>query len=356
MPEYTFNPDYAISPGAVLRDFLEERGMSQSDLALRTDLTEKTISQIINGVAPVSYETSSRLEMALGAPASFWNGVESKYREAILVKVEHSKLASMTDWLKTIPVRELIERGHVENTVDKGLLVRRVLKFFGVSSVEAWYEVWEKPQVQFRGSKSHVSHPGKVAAWIRIGELKAQKIECGEYNAAKFRECLIKIRSLTRLSGPEAFKRASAMCAEAGVALVLNREIAGASVSGATMWMSKNKCVIMLSLKYKTDDQFWFSFFHKAGHVLKHGKRLIFLDDGMCDDNDEEREANEFARETLIPSEHDRQLLRLKSKGDIRSFAAAIDVADGIVVGRLQHEGLLKHGLFRDLKVDYQWQ
>ena len=59
--KYTFEPDYTISPGVTLKETLDAIGMSQTDLCLRTGLAEKTISQIINGVAPITLDTAEQI-------------------------------------------------------------------------------------------------------------------------------------------------------------------------------------------------------------------------------------------------------------------------------------------------------
>ena len=142
MSKYPYQPDYAVSPGTTVRDTLEAKGLSQADLAVRTGLAEKTVSQIINGIAPISYETAEKLEMVLGIPASFWNARERSYREA-LVKMEESKtLEKDVGWLQDIPLAALIERGCIQKDNDKRSLVRETLRFFGVSSVEAWHNTW----------------------------------------------------------------------------------------------------------------------------------------------------------------------------------------------------------------------
>ena len=67
---YSFRPDDTVPPGATLRKALADRDMSQADLAARTGLTEKTISQIINGVAPISVDMADKLELMLGVPTA----------------------------------------------------------------------------------------------------------------------------------------------------------------------------------------------------------------------------------------------------------------------------------------------
>ena len=74
--KYPYTPDYAVPPGTTLKETLDEKGISQAQLAVRTGLAEKTISQIVNGIAPISYETAGKLELVLGIPARFWNARE----------------------------------------------------------------------------------------------------------------------------------------------------------------------------------------------------------------------------------------------------------------------------------------
>ena len=355
MAKTKFNPDYSVAPGATLKEALEDRGLSQSDLCLRTGLAEKTISQIINGVAPISYETAEKLEFATGIPATFWNHRELTYRQAIVRHSENSKLAANKDWLKEIPIKELINRGFISSTTDKGDLVRQSLNFFGVSSVESWRKTWLNPQVQFRGKKSHDKHPGFVAAWLRIGESMAQGIECEPFDASEFRKSIAKAISLTVAPAAEWPSKLRDICAPAGVAVVFVKEIPSAGVSGVAKWLTKDKAMIQVSLKFKTDDQLWFSFFHEAGHILLHSKKQVFIEYGRSSDNKEEEEANEFARNVLIPAEHVPRLRLLKRKSEIRRFASEIGVSPGIVVGRLQHEDFLPRSHCNDLKRKLIW-
>jgi HTH-type transcriptional regulator/antitoxin HigA len=147
------------------------------------------------------------------------------------------------------------------------------------------------------------------------------------------------------------------LCASAGVAVVFTKEIPGASVSGATRWLSKDKALIQLSLKYKTDDQLWFTFFHEAGHVLLHSKKQVFIDYGYSDEDDDEREANQFARDFLIPPAYAGRLPHIaRSREQIEGFAKSLGISPGIVVGRLQYDKLIYPAAFHDLKRKFVWR
>jgi HTH-type transcriptional regulator / antitoxin HigA len=353
---YTFSPDYAVPPGETLKEMLEDRRISQADLSHRTELTEKTISQIIKGVAPITYDTAEKLELVLGVSARFWNNRESQYREALLRMEHESRLGDETEWLKLIPVKELVKRGYVVSTSDKGQIVRQVLKFFGVSSVAAWDDVWLIPQIQFRGGSTHDNKPGYVATWVRMAELSAEHIDCQPYNAEKFKKAIQIVRSLTILPSTKWLPKVRELFHEAGVVFVLEKEIPSASVSGVTKWLGKDKALIALSLKYKRDDQFWFSFFHECCHVLKHGKKIVFYEQGGMESDPLEDEANKYAADVLIPPEYAAKLPYLQRRRDhIRAFASQIGVAPGIVLGRMQHDGLIPPSWCHDLKKIFDW-
>lgn len=85
-----YNDIIAIPPGETIKDELEFLGMNQKEFSKRLGLAEKTVSQIINGIAPITYETSIKLENVLGIPASTWNNLESQYR-VILAKIEEEE-------------------------------------------------------------------------------------------------------------------------------------------------------------------------------------------------------------------------------------------------------------------------
>ncbi|EON19378.1 hypothetical protein C265_12546 [Cupriavidus sp. GA3-3] len=121
--------------------------------------------------------------------------------------------------------------------------------------------------------------------------------------------------------------------------------------------MEPSKAVLMLSGRYLTDDHFWFSFFHEAGHLLLHWDAgSPILETAEDRHSEREAEANQFAADMLLPNEYQDRLPEVRSnlRGIIR-LARDAGVSRGIVVGQLQHRGLVKQGHFNDLKARYKW-
>lgn len=350
-----FLPDYAVPPGESLLETLETIGMSQAELAERTGRPKKTINEIIRGKAALTPETALQLERALGVPANFWNNLERNYQENLARIDEQKRLQKQVAWLRNIPVTELVKKGWIEYFGDKVQQLQAVLNFFGVASPGQWESRWLGAQVSYRKSRVFQSDPGAAAAWLRMGELIAQKINCKPFDARKFRNVLIQIRALT-VELPEVFQpEIVRLCSGTGVAVVFVPELPKIRACGATWWLSPQKAVIQLSLRYKCDDQLWFSFFHEAGHILLHGKQEVFIEDDSADSK--EREADNFAAGLLVPEKEFRLFVQSGKfgKAAINDFANQIGIAPGIIVGRLQHQGHLPHSHCNGLKRRLEW-
>ncbi|MCK4341880.1 MAG: HigA family addiction module antidote protein [Phycisphaerae bacterium] len=354
---YGFEPDYAVAPGETLQETIESLGMTQRDLALRTGMAPKTINEIIKGKAPITPDTAVLLERVTGVPARMWNNLETNYREQLAKIADRERLEADLDWLKTIPTKELIRRGAIEDQPDKVSLLHATLQFFGVGSSERWNEVWMQPAGAFRKSKKFRAEPGAVAAWLRLGELEAQKVKAKPFDKVKFRAVLVEIRKLTN-EPPEVFEpKMVEQCASAGVAVVFVPEIKKCPTSGVARWLTSTKALIQLSLQYKTEDQFWFSFFHESGHIVNDPKKGVYIDDGDAGDHSREERANRFAAGFLIPPAYSSTLPTLTTRTQIVRFANSIGISPGIVVGRLQKEGVLPWRSFlNDLKSRFMWR
>ncbi len=350
--KYDFEPDYAIAPGDTLLEVMESLEMTQKELAVRTGLTEQTLTRIFKGVQPISYETANRLELVTQVPARLWNNLEAQYREQMAKIEERQRLETDIEWLKTIPTKELIARGFIDATRDKITLLRKTLAFYGVSSINTWQDIWETPAVAARRSLCFKSRPGDASAWIRQGELQAHKIECNPFNKNRFKEILKQIRTLTREHAEVFDREMKRLCAEAGVAIALVPEMKNVPWNGATKWLTPRKVMILLCLRGKGEDKFWFSFFHEAGHVINDSKKDLLINDGSHDDPREAR-ADEFASNMLIPPQYNTTIRMCRSQAEIIHLSDQLGISPGIIAGRYQFLTGKWHvfkGLIRTLK------
>lgn len=345
-------------PGDTLQETLDAIGMSQHELAARTGRPVKTINEIITGKAAVTSETSLQLEKVLGIPASFWLNLEYNYREELAKLQDKEKLTHQFEWLKLFPLNSMKKLGWIANTNDKYELVDNVLRFFQVASPDAWRAIYlsQKASVSYRMPLATANEPGAIAVWLRQGEIQAGKLKLEAFDKSSFRDVLKKVRLLVRDHPIDYKERLQAACMSVGVALVYTPNLPKATPCGAARWHNDHP-LIQLSGRYKTNDSFWFTFYHEVGHILLHGKKDVFIEDvkGVDLNQSQEHEANEFASHWLLTEEQYNQIVKTPvSCNSIIDYARQFETHPAIIVGRLEHRGKVQHNQFRFLKESIQ--
>jgi addiction module HigA family antidote len=355
-----FRPDWASPPGETIADILEERGLSAAELAEGLGRTPAYASELVHGREVITAEVARYLEAFLGGSAVFWMNRESQYREDLARLQRESQDIALRAWLGELPLRDMIKFGWLEQGLTgSSAQAAACLRFFGAPDIDAWRRAYGQvlEMATFRKSPSFASQPGSVAAWLRQGEIESASIDCRSWNSARFETELPHIRRLTWRKNPSSFvPELQRRCAECGVAVAIVRAPAGCRASGATRFLSSTKALLLLSFRYLVDDQFWFTFFHEAGHLLLHDKNAIFLEGENRPTSKEEEEANAFAARVLIPQEFETALMGLRPDArEMIRFARRVGVAPGILVGQLQYRGRLKQNQLNSLKRRFRW-
>jgi HTH-type transcriptional regulator / antitoxin HigA len=355
----------APHPGENVMEYLEAYGWSQNDLARRAGLTPKTVSEICNGKAPISPSTAIAFERVMQRPAHFWLGLQRNYDEFEARAREHARSSSWQDWVVHFPLKEMRKLNYTLSTGKSD--TETLLNFFGVSSPDSWEKVWRSSAVSYRQTQSFTAREEAIAAWVREVELVARDIELADYDENLLLSSLGYLRSLTRMGAERIMEPIQQVCAAAGVAVVWVPALKSTGISGCARWTTPKRALIGLTLRYKTDDQLWFTLFHEIGHVLLHRSKRTFVIDNSEDLQDQsidpemravEAEADRFSSDVLVPPPDLSTFLRQKTftSESIHAFAESIGVGPGIVVGRLQHDGVLKRHQGNALKQKLDWK
>jgi HTH-type transcriptional regulator/antitoxin HigA len=342
-------------PGDTIQEHIDFIGMSQAELAERMGRPKEKINDIIKGREPITTATAFQLEKVLGIPASFWLNREKTFRKELYELQQQEELEKEKDWLGAFPVNEMRKFGWLPDTREKHVLVDSLLKFFGVATSDEWQHCYINNFTLplYRKSDVHAQSPYAISAWLRKGEIQAKEIEVAEFDKKKFKVALAEIKELAFLMPDDFTQQLQSMCAKCGVAVVFTQNLPKAPISGATRWFH-NKPIIQLSGRFRTNDHFWFTFFHEIAHIILHGKKDIFLENVERTevDQEKEKEANAFAAKMLIDEKDWKEIknnLPLMPL-QIKQFSKKIRVAPGIIVGRLQHEDLVSKAFGNELK------
>jgi HTH-type transcriptional regulator/antitoxin HigA len=348
-----------IPPGEYLEEVVGELGMTKDELAARMDRPATKLSQIFKGDKAITAETALQLEKVVGVPAHIWIGLESEYRLTLARQREARTLRqpiSESSLVKKFCYKELVSLNAVEKRTTLPEKVTELQRFFGVTSLTRVVGL-RRYQAAFRCGRSSkgTRSPEALAAWLRFGEVRGQGIQCQPFDRTKLEEAIDSLREMT-IQPPDKFlKPLRKTLAEAGVAMVLCPHFSKTQAHGATFWLRRDKAVLMMSNRGKWADIFWFSLFHEIGHLLLQNWRAVCLEvDGK---DDQEKKADKFAADKFINPGEYKTFARRGAfyPAEIETFAKHVGVHPGIVVGRLQHDKLLKPNWHNGLRVRFKW-
>lgn len=349
-------------PGDTIRETIQALGMNQAELAARMGRPKEKINELIQGKAPLTMDTALMLERVLGVPVSFWIKRESTYRETLARIEEKETLESDLEWLEQFPLKAMHKLNILSSHKKGAEALKEVLRFFRFASPREWNNCYlnNHEEVAFRISLKNTPDPAAVAVWLRLGERALESASLPDYNEKKFKEALPRFRDIARRQHESFLREIKERAASCGVAVVFTPCLPKTKISGAARWVHHTP-LIQLSDLYKTADQLWFTFFHEACHILKHGKKEVFLEQlkGYELNEAKEKEADEFAANQLIPRDKYDKWVRGRTFFDetlINIFAREIGIHPGIVAGRLQHDGLLNPAFQNQLKVPVQFE
>lgn len=341
-------PNYAVKPGEILADYIEESGWTQKEVALRAGISEKHLSRIINGFAAVSVDVSERLAVVFGTKPDLWIKLQNAYQEQADYLKKTQELESEKEWLDVIPVKWLEKHNLIHTVPGAGQKVFECLKFFAVTSVSAWKEIFPQKGYILRAAKDRPADVGAVAALIRTLEIETDAARTEDFSLEKLRQAIPRLRQLTTIQSPAEFKpQIEKILSDCGIFVLFMPFPPKAPVFAITI-KRRSSYAMAFSGRYQTDDQFWFSLFHEIGHIIhKHN-----MENGS---DAQEKEANTYASSILVPKLNEYLDVSM-TKERVLSISKEIGIAPGILVGQLQHCKKIKpnYPWANEMKVRYQ--
>lgn len=331
--------------------------MSIGDFAAAVALPKDRAFRLLAGEDRISIDIARRLASVIGSTPEFWIARDGQYQDDL------ARVAA-DEWVSSLPTREMTTLGWIDPAESWVERIDRCLDFFGVEGLEDWRVRYGRPlaDARYRLAGNAEVDEGTLAAWLRKAELEAGLLATSRWNSEGFRGALIEARRLTRLSDPRRFVPAlQELCAAVGVAVSVLRPPRRCPISGAARWLDRETAQVILTGRYLADDHLWFTFFHEAAHLLLHDANEVYVDQlearGDPLDLDDEREADAFAAQTLVPRDVRADFpTRRPTPREIKSLADRSGVSAGIVVGQMQHAGILRYdSVLNSLKRHYKW-
>ncbi len=350
------HPARLVLPGRILRQELEARGWTQRDLAAILDRPEQVISEIVTGSKQITPETSVELGQAFGTSPEFWNNLEANYRlELARAQAQSDVIARRSRLYAELPLREMASRGWLTLRESVEELEAEVAGCLGTPLLP------EPPRlaVRWRGSTARAPLTYAQLAWLHRAETLARqqpavapwRLEGLEPLACALSAHMRRVEDITQV--PDTL-------AHWGVRFVCLRHLPKTYLDGAAFWVGEGPAVA-LTLRYDRVDAFWFTLMHELAH-LAAGRSEAYLDqleDGGEDETEpapavpDEEVANHLASRWLLAPEAFADFIARTgprfSRASIEAFAASQGRHPGIVLGRLQRDGIVPYRNLRGL-------
>lgn len=353
MSKIEYKDILAFHPGYYLKQLIEDQHISQEELAKRLQASPKYISDLVNGRINFTEETILKLATAFGTSTSMWLNLNQSFIEKKLEIEQQKKLERECELVRQLDYQFWVKLGILPAARFAKDKAMRLQSYFKISSLSVLYE--KNFLVQYRTGISERSQKNMMNAnaWVQTAINLGSTMEVEPFSLKKLNLLLPEIRAMNT-EDPQVFlPKLKDLLRTCGIAFVLLPNLKSSGINGAVKWWTKDKVILAMNDRRKYADTFWFSLFHELGHVRQQRIKLLHVSTEKPWIEKEtlleklEKEADKFAQDYLIPSDaYDQFLKKTGQKFDeknIRDFAKEIGVLPGIVLGRLQHDKLIKH-------------
>lgn len=337
----------AIHPGEFLEEYCREYHLTQADLALRADVTPKTINELVGGKSSITESMAVKLSKIFPFSVEYWLNLQAGYESDLARINQDQELQKDVRHLERFrgAYKELSRIGKVSGAKwmakNFSAIILELQKFFSVTSLAL---VDDTLQVAFRKYDRKKVDSESLAAWLQLGKIKARTVEgILPFDRERLLSRLDGIKKLSTQKKEEYLPALEKMLAECGVVIVYAPCFKNTHIQAATQWVSPERAVIMINMTKKDEGKFWFNLFHEIGHLLLHSKKEFFVDikdhDGSAP---MEKQADEFSRNTLIPS-FSKEIVEYMKNGStidlaVKEIAEKSEVSWAVVAGRMTYE------------------
>lgn len=340
-----------IHPGETIFEIIQERKISQKELAIRTGYTEKHISTVINGQKHISAEFALKLQYALDIPASFWRTLQMNYDlEVVAFNEKHNILEEEMKIAKEL--KETIEaltneKIKINNGTDSVYKIRQLLR---VSSLTALAPL---NPAQYRAQFAANTSENIMYAWQYLCEKKADNQTDKKLDVKKLQNNLENIKKIMLKDPSKHTELLQEILNECGISFLVEKDVKKAPIKGLTVKTKKGQVMIALTIRGKFVDIFWFTLFHELGHVINGD--YLKNQSQWKKENEIERKADEFAANTLLDKKLYKAFIENKdySIESINAFARKNNVLPAIVIGRLMNDNHLTWSAYK--RETYTW-
>lgn len=290
--------EFIIHPGETLKELLENRNMTQNELALRTGVSPKHISKVLSFQNGISYSFAKKLEYAFDIDKQFWINLQEQYEKDLL---EYNELNSITneEFMIAEKLKGIIHFLQANNYLKKVTnndLIMELRHFCKVSNLQAIPDIITASA--YKINENIPSDDYSLFAWQTLCEKLTEEIEVEEISfsqqKAVIKDYLPHIKALMSFEPKGIVFRLQEVLVKCGIAFCVAPTFPDISAVGFIKQVSPYKTIMCITIDESEPEKFWFTVFHELAHILNGDVKNQFTDQNIS--QREEEKADKFAK------------------------------------------------------------
>lgn len=322
-------------PGIYIKDSLESMNMTSKEFAIRTGISERTLSSIINGNGNITFNVAYKLSIYFDNSINYWTNLQNQYDLYKKEKQQKNELRSDLELIKEIK-DYLLFYNYVDSSDSEDNIIYKTRKLVGVNALSSLeskdcFDIDEG--IDDKNDEVFLQN-----FWLAfaLNESRKSNLNIKKYNKKKLKASINEIKALT-ITNPNLFcPRLEEIFLECGIHFVLLPFCSKSNICGATKWFNKNEAMLAISNGGGDPTIFWTSLFHEVSHVLMERRRKVLASVISREDVEAEKMANDM----LIPKEkwNDFILNNDFTYDSITNFSSKLGILPSLVLFRLHKE------------------
>ncbi|MFN6377653.1 MAG: ImmA/IrrE family metallo-endopeptidase [Flavobacteriales bacterium] len=338
-----------FGPGYFIREQMELRDWTQSDLAEVTGFTVKHLNKVLQDKQQLTLDMARVLGEVFNTSAQYWMNIDTSYRLWLSQKKSKGEIEADIKGLiyERMPIRDMIAKGWIRKSSSTGSLKKQVLNYWGWERLD--FSILDKdylPGFTRKSTAYNQFNASYAITWFRKAQLEAASRKAPPYKKVKLERLYNNLNSYTtKDNGVNQFIED---LSQVGVIFFVLPHLQKTYLDGAAFYSGKNP-VIVYTARYKRIDNFWFTVAHEIAHILLHlNKDNTFILDNLRDGELDqlEIEANALAAEKLKHAEINEFLspyLNYLSSSRVEECMQVLNVHPSIIIGKLAHEKAISY-------------
>ena len=336
-------------PGFILKTELRSRGITQKNLATMIDMQPSHLSEIIRGKRCITEMIANKLERVFHIPASYWMRIQLDYDYG--TKIQNQNERNEVEAKKILDEYDII--------YDMKLLYKSlgIIKYNSVQKLDFCTHTlgFVSPAHQNKANQGYFHRSGKtgldkrmISTWSVLAMYESSCLQnpSAIFDSAKCDDIAHDLSCIFN-ENRNTINRVARLLAENGIKFCIVPKVPHASIDGFSFYNNGIPSIVVTK-RFNRIDNFAFAILHELGHLKYHLKKdsigkVTVIDPDEESLTKEETEANEYARNVLIPESLWNTIPEVKlNPVDIQRkftrWAKDNSINKWIVLGRISHE------------------